>query len=51
MTDKLKIDSRTDWTPDLLERVWKEIEIISVEELELIPGRDLYPNQFEIVSA
>ena len=48
---ELKIDSRTDWTPELLEAVWKEIELIAVEELELIPGRDLYTNQFEIVSA
>jgi len=47
----LIITSKTDWTPDLLERVWKEIEKISIEELELIPGRDLYTNQFEIVSA
>lgn len=50
-TDKLYITSKTDWTPELLERVWKEIEIIAIEELELVPGRDLYPNQFEIVSA
>lgn len=50
MTD-LIIDSKTDWTPELLERVWKEIEKISIEELELVPGRDLYTNQFEIVSA
>jgi spore cortex formation protein SpoVR/YcgB (stage V sporulation) len=35
----------------LLARVWKEIEIIAIEELELVPGKDLYPNQFEIVSA
>lgn len=51
MSDKLEINSRTDWTPELLEAVWREIEIIAVEELELIPGRDLYTNQFEIVSA
>lgn len=48
---KLVIDSRTDWTPAILEQAWKEIEQISIEELELIPGKDLYPNQFEIVSA
>lgn len=48
---KLVIDSRTDWTPDLLKRAWDEIAIIAEEELELVPGKDLYPNQFEIVSA
>lgn len=47
----LNITSKTDWTPELLAEVWKEIEIIAIEELELEPGRDLYPNQFEIVSA
>ena len=47
----LKIDSRTDWTPDLLKAAWDEIAIIAEEELELVPGKDLYPNQFEIVSA
>ena len=47
----LAIDSRTDWTPAVLEEAWKEIEKIAVEELELVPGKDLYPNQFEIVSA
>lgn len=51
MTEPLVINSKTDWTPELLERVWKEIEKISIEELELVPGRDLYTNQFEIVSA
>lgn len=45
------ITSRTDWTPEILAEVWKEIEKIAIEELELIPGKDLYPNQFEIVSA
>jgi stage V sporulation protein R len=49
--DKLVIDSRTDWTPEILRRAWDEIAKISVEELELVPGKDLYPNQFEIVSA
>lgn len=48
---KLVIDSRTDWTPDLLQRAWDEIAIIAEEELELTPGKDLYPNQFEVVSA
>jgi stage V sporulation protein R len=45
------ITSRTDWTPEILAEVWKEIEKIAIEELELVPGKDLYPNQFEIVSA
>lgn len=47
----IRIDSRTDWTKDLLEETWKEIEKIAEEELELKPGVDLYTNQFEIVSA
>jgi stage V sporulation protein R len=47
----LHITSKTDWTPALLENVWKEIELIASEELELLPERDLYVNQFEIVSA
>lgn len=47
----LNITSRTDWTPAILEEVWREIEKIAIEELELLPGRDLYTNQFEIVSA
>lgn len=48
---ELKIDSKMDWTPELLERVWDEIAIIAKDELELTPNVDLYPNQFEIVSA
>lgn len=51
MSEPLYITSRTDWTPEILERAWKEIEQIAIEELELLPGRDLYTNQFEIVSA
>lgn len=51
MTNPLYITSSTDWTPEILEQAWKEIEKISVEELELVPGKDLYTNQFEIVSA
>lgn len=47
----LQVDSRTDWTPEILEEAWREIEKIAVEELELRPGVELYPNQFEIVSA
>lgn len=47
----LIVDSRTDWTPAILEQAWTEIEKIAVEELELRPGVELYPNQFEIVSA
>ena len=48
---KLHITSRTDWTPEILGEAWKEIEKIAIEELELTPGVDLYPNQFEVVSA
>lgn len=47
----LKIDSRTDWTEELLRKAWLEIEKIAEEELELRSGIELYPNQFEIVSA
>ena len=44
MSDELYITSRTDWTPALIERVWKEIETIAIEEMELKPGIDIYPN-------
>jgi len=48
MTEEpLYITSHTDWTPDLIARVYKEIEKIAVEELEL----DYYPNSIEIISA
>lgn len=49
MTEPLLITSRTDWTPELIERVYREIETIAYEELEL---KDLvYPNQLEIITA
>jgi stage V sporulation protein R len=47
MTTPLYITSRTDWTPELIEQVYRECEIIALEELEL----DVYPNQIEIISA
>lgn len=47
----LVINSRTDWTPEILKQAWDEIAKIAIEELELVPGKDLYPNQFEIVTA
>lgn len=50
MSDLL-ITSHTDWTEDLITRIWKEIEIIAEEELELKPGVDIYPNSIEIISA
>ena len=49
--EPIYITSRTDWTPALIERIWKEIEIIAKEELELEPGVDLYANSIEIISA
>jgi stage V sporulation protein R len=46
------ITSRTDWTPKLLEEVWKEIELIAHEELGLSHALgNLYTNQLEVVSA
>lgn len=49
--EPLRITSRTDWAPELIERVFLEIEKISEEELELKPGVDLHPNVIEIISA
>lgn len=43
----LVITSRTDWTPSLIEQVYRECEIIALEELEL----DIYPNQIEVISS
>ena len=51
MSSDLYITSHMDWTPELIERAWKEIEIIARDELELVPGVDLYPNSIEIISA
>lgn len=51
MSDPLYITSHTDWNQDLIERIWKEIEIVAEEELELKPGVDIYPNSIEIISA
>lgn len=41
------VTSATDWSPKLIEQVYKEIEQIALEELRL----DVYPNQIEIISA
>lgn len=49
MSEPLLITSRTDWTEDLIARVYKEIEKIAYEELEL--EGQVYPNQIEIISA
>jgi stage V sporulation protein R len=49
--EPLYITSRTDWTPDLIARIYVEIEKIAEEELELKPGVDFYPNSIEIISA
>jgi stage V sporulation protein R len=42
------ITSRTDWTPELIEKVYVEIEKIAYEEMDL-EGK-VYPNQIEIIS-
>lgn len=47
MTTPLYITSRTDWTPELIERVYRECEIIARDEMEL----EVYPNQIEIISS
>ena len=49
MSEPLYITSRTDWSRELIERVYREIEQIAHEELEL-KGL-LYPNQIEVISA
>jgi stage V sporulation protein R len=47
MSSPLYITSRTDWTPGLIEQVYRECEKIGTEEM----GLSLYPNQVEIISA
>lgn len=47
MNEPFYITSRTDWTPELIERAYRECEIIAREELEL----EVYPNQIEIISS
>jgi len=42
------ITSRTDWTPELIEKVYAEIEKIAYEEMDL-EGK-VYPNQIEIIT-
>ena len=49
MSDKLYITSRTDWTPELIAQVYKEIETIAYEDMEL-KGL-VYPNQLEVITA
>ena len=44
---KQPITTSNDWTFELIEKFYKEIEIIATEEL----GLDVYPNQIEIISA
>lgn len=48
---KLHITSKCDWTEEKLRLAWGEISIIAKEELRLDPDKDLYVNQFEIVSS
>jgi len=43
---KLLFKNGEDWTPELLEKIWKEIEIVA-KELQV----SYYPPQFEIISA
>lgn len=45
------IDSKMQWSEDLIRAMHEEIMIIAAEELEIVPGRDLYTDQIEIVSA
>lgn len=47
----LKIDSKMEWTEELIGAVYREIETIAKDELNLDPQKDLYTNQIEIVSA
>jgi len=49
MSDKLLITSRTDWTASMIAEVYKEIETIANEEMEL--DGQVYPNQIEIITA
>lgn len=47
--EPLLITSRTDWTPELISRVYAEIEKIAYEEMDL-EGK-VYPNQIEIITS
>lgn len=49
MTEPLVITSRTDWSPELIAQVYKEIETIAYEELDL-EGK-VYPNQLEVITS
>ena len=46
-----KIDSKMLWTEDLIRGIHEEIMTIAAEEMDIGPGRDLYTDQIEIVSA
>ena len=41
------INSRTDWTPEILQDIYGHIEDVALNDLKL----DVYPNQIEIISA
>ena len=45
------IDSKMQWSEELIRAMHEEIMIIAAEELEIVPGRDLYTDQFEFVSS
>ena len=47
--EPLVITSRTDWSPELISRVYTEIEKIAYEEMDL-KGK-VYPNQIEIITS
>lgn len=49
MNEPLVITSRTDWTEKLITQVYKEIETIAFEEMEL-EGL-VHPNQLEVITA
>lgn len=45
------IDSKMQWTESSLRSIHQEIMTIAAEEMDIQPGRDLYADQIEIVSA
>ncbi len=45
------IDSHEDFSAERIAEIWPEIEKIAAEELGMVTGRELYVNQFEIVSS
>lgn len=48
---KLLFKAGAEWTHDLLDRIWEEIEIIAKEELRLTGDRAYYEPEIEIVTA